>query len=301
MGLATGNFTGTHHAHHTQNSSFRRSRPRLGARRRGVYLNQQAPRCGFRLVAIAWTGPASQGRVSKGCSPLIDAVKSLRPRLASLAFTPASGKRPLRCPFPLERNFVRQLVGAREIRQLGSLYVPSQGVDRMPFEKIVANAEDRPIFHQPKGDAERGRVHLRRRRELKKGPGHMRKFIKMTATVATIAIPLSTAVAGDSNGAYIMYGVGGLPCHAFITAMGTDRDKFVNWLGGFLTASNAFLSDTKDITPGAGTSSKFLSIVWKQCRAFHDTQVSDAAITIATRLHDRLIANPNKNPYEGED
>ena len=49
----------------------------------------------------------------------------------------------------------------------------------------------------------------------------MRKFIKMAAAVATIAIPLSTAVASDANGAYIIYGVGGLPCHEFLTAMGT--------------------------------------------------------------------------------
>jgi hypothetical protein len=128
----------------------------------------------------------------------------------------------------------------------------------------------------------------------------MDKFIKITAAVAAIFIQLSTAVASDSNGGYIIYGVGGLPCHAFLTAMGRNRENFVNWLSGFLTASNAIFSNTKDITPDAGTSNKFLSIVWKQCRAFHDTQVSDAATTIATRLHDRLIANPNKNPYEGE-
>ena len=80
--------------------------------------------------------------------------------------------------------------------------------------------------------------------------------------------------------------------------MGRDRENFVNWLSGFLTASNAFFPNTKNITQKLKLRLKFLSIVWKQCKAYHDTTVSDAAVTIATRLHDRLIANPSKNPYE---
>ena len=125
----------------------------------------------------------------------------------------------------------------------------------------------------------------------------MRKLIKMTAVAATISMPLSIAVASDSNGNYEIYGVGGSPCHVFLTATGRDREDYVNWLTGFLTASNAMLSGTKDITPGS-SAAKFLSIVWKQCRAFHDIPLSNAATTIATRLHDRLLANPNQNPYE---
>jgi hypothetical protein len=128
----------------------------------------------------------------------------------------------------------------------------------------------------------------------------MRKFIRMAATAAAIFMPLSTAGADDSDGTYVIYGIGGRPCHAFLTAIGRGREDYINWLTGFLTASNAMLPGTKDITPGAGSASKFLSIVWKQCRAFHDTPISNAATTIAGRLHDRLIANPNQNPYEGE-
>ncbi len=126
----------------------------------------------------------------------------------------------------------------------------------------------------------------------------MRGFIKMAAVVAAISMPLSTAVASDAQGSYTIYGVGGLPCHVFLTAIGNDRDAFDHWLSGFLTASNSFFTVTKNITPDANNSLKFLSIVWKQCKAYHETTVSDAAVTIATRLHDRLIANPSKNPYE---
>jgi hypothetical protein len=126
----------------------------------------------------------------------------------------------------------------------------------------------------------------------------MRNFNKMAAAVAAISIPLSTAVASDAQGKYTIYGIGGLPCHVFLTATDSDRDAFDHWLSGFLTASDSFLIVTKNITPDANNSLKFLSIVWKQCKAYHDTTVSDAAVTIATRLHDRLIANPSKNPYE---
>lgn len=120
----------------------------------------------------------------------------------------------------------------------------------------------------------------------------------MAAVVAAIFMPLSTAVASDAQGSYTIYGVGGNPCHLFLTAMGGDRINYESWLTGFLTASNAIFPGTKNITPDANTSFKFLSIVWKQCKAYHDTTLSDAAVTIATRLHDRLIANPSKNPYE---
>lgn len=125
---------------------------------------------------------------------------------------------------------------------------------------------------------------------LLKRLNQMSKLIKMVAAAAavTIFIPPSTAVASDSDGSYEIYGVGGNPCHAFLTAIGRDREDYVNWLTGFLTASNAMLSGTKDITPGS-SAAKFLSIVWKQCRAFHDIPLSNAATTIATRLHDRLL------------
>ena len=120
----------------------------------------------------------------------------------------------------------------------------------------------------------------------------MRKLIKMIAAAVTISIPLSNAVASDLDGRYEIYGVGGSPCHAFLTATGRDREDYVNWLTGFMTASNAMLPGTTDITPRSNAS-KFLSIVWKQCRAFHDIPLFNAATTIATRLHDRLLANPN--------
>ena len=92
-----------------------------------------------------------------------------------------------------------------------------------------------------------------------------------------------------------IYGVGGHPCHAFLISVGRERETYENWLAGFLTASNASYSVTRDITPEGAL--KFFSIVWKQCRAYHDITLSDAALTIANRLHDRLISN--RNPYEG--
>ena len=127
----------------------------------------------------------------------------------------------------------------------------------------------------------------------------MRKFVKTAVTAAAICVPFSAALASDSDGGYTIYGIGVNPCHEFLTATGGDRVDYVNWLMGFLSASNAIFSVTNNITPGTSNANKFLSIVWKQCRAYHDTRISDAALTIATRLHDRLIANPTQNPYEG--
>jgi hypothetical protein len=134
---------------------------------------------------------------------------------------------------------------------------------------------------------------------LKKGLNQMRKYIKMTAAIAAISIPFSTAVASDAQGNYMAYGIGGAPCHVFLTVTERERENYDHWLTGFLTASNAIFSGTKDIS--ANNSTKFLSIVWKQCKAFHDISITEAALTIANRLHDRLIANPNQNPYEEEE
>ena len=71
-----------------------------------------------------------------------------------------------------------QEVGGKFLRELvWALSCPSRVSSRRcdilaecRSKKIIADAEDRPIFHQPKGDAERRRVYLRHRRELKKGP-----------------------------------------------------------------------------------------------------------------------------------
>jgi len=124
----------------------------------------------------------------------------------------------------------------------------------------------------------------------------MRQTLRWMGTLAALSCPFSKAMASDANGIYTIYGIGGLPCHAFLTAVGREREYYEFWLAGFLTASNANYSVTSDITPEGG-SQKFFSIVWKQCRAYHDITLSEAALTIANRLHDRLISN--KNPYEG--
>ena len=53
---------------------------------------------------------------------------------------------------------------------------------------------------------------------------------------------------GSYNLSFSLY-AGRLPCHVFLTATDRNTESYVNWLAGFLTASNAIFSGTKNITP----------------------------------------------------
>jgi hypothetical protein len=119
--------------------------------------------------------------------------------------------------------------------------------------------------------------------------------MRRISTILTAILLASTlSVAAETADGYRSYGPGQQDeqfCGAWLETYTGSPASIVDsvWLAGFLTAWNAATPGIYDATRNNLGADNFINLVYKQCRAYPDMSIAEAANTIAHRLTDRQL------------
>ena len=132
--------------------------------------------------------------------------------------------------------------------------------------------------------------------------GSARALLLFVAVIVTASSTKLYAI--DSNNRYFAYGVGQGACEGYVKFRDKRLEQFnephehftkdelyevadkiiEQWIAGFLTAHNVYVSDTYDLV-GRLTMDDLKAQIEKSCRANSQQYIADAVITIARELH----------------
>jgi hypothetical protein len=135
----------------------------------------------------------------------------------------------------------------------------------------------------------------------------------MAGTVAFIIALTSQVLAIDKNGRYFAYGLGQRNCEDYVKFREKRLEKLEadarytkdelyeiatsvveQWLAGFLTAHNLYVTDTYDVA-GKVTMDDLTARVEKSCRANPKQYFSEAVVRVAHELNqNRVKTEPRK-------
>jgi hypothetical protein len=127
------------------------------------------------------------------------------------------------------------------------------------------------------------------------------RFLMIGALVSGLSLPPALADAADSDGRYVVRGVGASNCQQLVSIIDESKDEirneavmlYTSWLNGYLSFVNRVEQDTYDVIPLAD-STQLLSIIANQCRANPDALVESVSAQIIGSLSQAKI--PAESP-----
>lgn len=136
--------------------------------------------------------------------------------------------------------------------------------------------------------------------------GSARAFAVFVAMI--VAASSTKLYATDSNNRYFAYGIGQGACEGYVKFRDKRLEQFnepherftkdelyevadkiaEQWIAGFLTAHNLYVSDTYDLVGGL-TMDDLKAQIEKSCRANSQQYIAEAVITVARELHPKRV------------
>jgi hypothetical protein len=123
-----------------------------------------------------------------------------------------------------------------------------------------------------------------------------RRTRPLLAVACLVAIGPAPVAAAGPGGAFAIDGVGNRSCERFVAALdagGREATAFASWTNGFLSASNAAMADTYDLTPW-----QTIEVVLAKMRVFCSANPEVEYVGGLTLLVQTLLADRQTSPSE---